>query len=148
MAKRKATIRFGTCPLDDNSHKGEIWAKLQRRDLTKDAVLVDIKYLWDNEMSIEEIRNDTFSDFTYEDWRLLMQKFYGGPVFGILLTFDHPNGKFTTFRAYDWKKSNWYSNSLGKVFKIVVAGLNDGVSFTKRRPKQIRKLKEIPEEQG
>lgn len=137
MNKRKPTIRFGTCPIE--KHKGEIWSKLIRRDLTKDAVLIDLKYLWDNEMTLEDIKNDTFFDFGYDDWRNLMHKFYGGPVFGILLTFDHPDGRFTTFRAYDWSKSIWYANSLGKAFRIVVAGINDGVSIGKRtRQKKLK----------
>jgi hypothetical protein len=127
-------IKFGTCPIE--KHKGEIWPKLQNRDLTKLATLVNFKYMWDNEVPLADIRKDTFPDFTLDDFRDLMQKFYGGPVFGILLEFNHPNGPFTTFRAYDWKKSNWYSNSLGKNFQIVVAGLNDGKSIGRTRPRQ------------
>lgn len=110
MTQGKYFIRFGPCPIE--KHKGETWEKLQDRDLSKPAFLEDIAYIWSSDMSIPDIRNDTFQDFEMTDWEDLMAVYNKGEkkVFGMLLYLTHPDGDFTTFRTYKVSSARHYEN--------------------------------------
>ena len=100
-------IKFSRCPI--GKHRGERWEKLNNRMFNKPAVLVDIKYMWSTELSPLQIANDTFPDWTSKDIMELCLYFYKSEViFGMLLTYSHKDGSFTTFRPYSVSSAKYY----------------------------------------
>jgi hypothetical protein len=55
-------------------------------------------------------KKDTFEDYTMDDVKELIAKFNKGleQVPGILLTLDHTDGEFTTFRTWTIEKDKYY----------------------------------------
>lgn len=54
-----------------------------------EAVLLKKRYIWSTDIGIVNIRNDTKQSFTMQDWKNLMQSFYGNSkVFGYILEFQ------------------------------------------------------------
>ena len=124
-------IKFSRCPI--GRHEGERWTKLEKVDTSKPVYLFKIRYEWAKDFwrytnqlpSNEYIGNakeDTFSDFTYEEWKQLICTFYNTEdVFGMVLYFsqEHPEGRlFTTFRAYDVRKAAYYERCVGEEFMV------------------------------
>ena len=122
-------LKFSKCPI--GAHKGENWQKLSIVQKDDVWILNDILYTWSDELNIGFIRLDTFHDWTHEDWRALMKKFYGMErVFGMVLFFKRvkPSGEeisgapeITTFRAYHpWmaRKFERCLQARDKIFKI------------------------------
>jgi hypothetical protein len=101
-------IKFSFCPTE--KHKGELWAKLQDRDLTESCEIIDIAYRWSHEIPLKWWVKDTFEDFTLFDVEELISKFNKGltQVPGIVLTLDHTDGNFTTFRTWSIEKDKYY----------------------------------------
>ena len=53
------------------------------------GILRLIQYVWSDELDLKTIKRDTYSNYDYEDWQALIERFYGKEkVFGILLTFE------------------------------------------------------------
>lgn len=113
-------IRFSFCPIE--KHKGEMWEKLQDRDLNEPCEIIDIHYEWSDNLAIGFWRSDTFSDFTWDDVHELMAKFNRGVtnVPGLVLTFDHIDGEFTTFRTWTPSKDNYYQELLDNCEKLSI----------------------------
>ena len=107
-------IEFHKCKI--KKHKGEWWEKLDRLGEDVDGLfrLVKIRYLWGADLSKKEICGDTFSDFTKDDFRDVLNAIYGTKrVFGMLLYFEgygDTKGAFTTFRGYKPDKSVYYED--------------------------------------
>jgi len=106
--KPKYEIKFSFCPID--KHKGELWEKLQDRDLDEPCEIIDIDLEYSDNILLGWWRKDTFDDFTKDDINQLIAKFNNGltNVPGILLTFDHMDGEFTTFRTWSARKVQYY----------------------------------------
>lgn len=101
------SIPFMPCPID--KHQGETWEKLVDRDLSEPVTISSIDYMWSSRLELRLIREDTFQDFTLEDWQELMFHFYKlYDVFGFLLTLEHYEGSLTTFRAYKPETVRYY----------------------------------------
>jgi hypothetical protein len=110
-------IKFSRCPIEH--HKGERWEKLGRVDKTKSLVLDSIETYAGNTLWLGHIQEDTFEDFTLQDWSLLLQKFYGFDDAALLkLIFKQGDIYLTTFRAYTWQKHKYYLSLLGSEFMI------------------------------
>jgi len=113
-------IKFSFCPTE--KHKGELWAKLQDRDLTESCEIVGIEYKWSQSIPLDWWRKDTFKDFELSDVDELIGKFNKGltNVPGIVLTLDHTDGEFTTFRTWSIDKDKYYQILLddGKKLRI------------------------------
>jgi len=115
-------IKFNRNPIDPG--RGEWWPKLD--DITEDDefILTHTRNLWSTDLSPEEIKADTFDNWTFSNFFNLMLKIYGlGRVFGILLYFTRVSDgkKFTTFRAYEPRKARYYTNCQIEedIFKVV-----------------------------
>jgi len=68
-------------------NKERIHIVLQNK-LIATATLVDKQYKWSTDLTLEQIKNDTYQHYTKKDWEILMKKFYGiEKVFGLWLTF-------------------------------------------------------------
>ena len=104
----KHEIKFSFCPID--KHKGEMWQKLQDRDLNESCEIIDIKYQWSNEFKMDWWRKDTFKDFIIVDVEELIMKFNNNldKVPGMMLTLEHIDGDFTTFRTWTVSKDKYY----------------------------------------
>ena len=122
-------IKFSRCPI--GRHRGERWEKLEKVDTSKPVVLSRRGYMWSSslwrawkEQSVGKgegflVRKDTFSDFTFEDWKQLMCTFYNTEdVYGIILYFRQGDYEFTTFRAYDVRKAAYYERCVGEEFMV------------------------------
>jgi hypothetical protein len=103
-------MKFSFCPTE--KHSGELWAKLQERDLEEPCEIVEIHYEWSRDIVMEWWHKDTFEDFTQKDIDELIGKFNKGLVNvpGIVLTLDHTDGEFTTFRTWTIEKDKYYQN--------------------------------------
>ena len=114
-------IKFSFCPLE--KHGGELWEKLQGRYIDEPCEIVDINYQWSDEIQMGWWRKDTFSDFTQDDVKALIAKFNKGleKVPGILLTLDHIDGEFTTFRTWTVDKDKYYQVLMDDVEKLRIA---------------------------
>lgn len=114
-------IKFSFCPIE--KHKGELWEKLQDRELDEPCEIVDITYEWSDRLALGWWREDTFKDFTWDDIHELKVKFNQGVINvpGIVLTLDHMDGEFTTFRTWTASKDNYYQDLYegGKKLSIV-----------------------------
>ena len=142
---RHKHIKFGRCPV--GQHKGRRWEKLGYIDTEKPVVLRGVRTAWNYEffeegvefMEIDghdlifDVGEDTFTHFDERDWIGLMQFFYGREdVFGLVLLFsqeckpfhdeeydvEYSHKYFTTFRAYEVRKHNYYEKSVGMEFYI------------------------------
>lgn len=72
-----------------NESKGKKFIVKSNGESIGEAVLLKKRYIWSTELTIIDIRNDTKQSFTMNDWKNLMEKFYGNSkVFGYLLTFQ------------------------------------------------------------
>ncbi len=113
-------IRFSFCPID--KHKGEMWEKIKDRDLDEPCEIVDISYEWVDSLAIGFWRSDTFSDFTWDDVHKLMAMFNKGitNVPGIILTLDHIDGEFTTFRTWSPSKDNYYQTLMSDCERLTI----------------------------
>lgn len=112
-------IKFSKCPI--GKHKGELWDKLKGRALTEPAMLIGIQQCFSDEIPDDEVKADTFHDWTQDDLQELCLLFYRSRVINaIVLTFDHPDGYFTTIRQYTKNKYDYYAKHLGKLFNIEV----------------------------
>lgn len=101
-------IKFSLCRT--GKHEGERWEKLQHRDFDELCEIVDINHMWSVQLPLDWIKKDTFNDYSRVDFARDMESFYQcNNVFGILLKFDHPDGEFTTFRAYKVDRDMYYN---------------------------------------
>jgi hypothetical protein len=130
VTQRRRHIKFSKCPIEP--HKDERWEKLEKVDVSKPVVLIEIEFTWSGKFWLEggfgpaneSLRwssgpSDTFSDWTIEDWRNLLMAFYNtDTVFGIVLLLKQGDYYFTTFRAYDYRKHNYYESHIGDEFWI------------------------------
>ena len=110
-------IKFSRCPI--GRHKGERWEKLAKVDTSKPVVLYRVEYLWSSVFWGVCGREDTFCDFSSEDWVKLLEKFYNtDEVFGIVLYFRQDGKSISTFRAYDVRKAAYYERCVGEEFMV------------------------------
>lgn len=115
--KGKRHIKFSKCPIEP--HKGERWEKLEKVDTSKPVVLDDILFSWSSDFWKAGGPSDTFLDWKQSDWEELVRVFYGMTfVYGLVLYFKQGDYYFTTFRAYDYRKHNYYSSHIGDEFWI------------------------------
>lgn len=126
VVEPRRSITFSKCPI--GKHQGESWTKLAKVDMDKPAVLEGVETCLSGEFwegrNINgyraDVKDDTFSDFTIDDWTELIKKFYKTEwVYGIVLLFRQGDHQFTTFRAYDHRKYNYYKGCVGKEFRVV-----------------------------
>jgi len=110
------TIKFSKCPIA--KHKGERWPKLGRIDVSKPITLTGVTICY-SFVTDEFIKNDTFPDFTIDDWNELMRKFYGFCPVLLILTFRQGDVEITTARAYVWRHHKYYLDSIGSEFMVV-----------------------------
>lgn len=123
-------IKFSKCPL--GKHKGEYWEKLNGIPNGSIVSLISVSACI-NLPTDEEIQKDTFSDWNIGDFIRLLKLFYGMEYCVLLkLTFSYTHSdiekdsasiwikKFTTFRAYEWRKHKYYLDNLGKEFEVVL----------------------------
>lgn len=117
--RRVSVIKFSRCPIA--KHKGELWEKLNGKDLDESMRLLDVDYIRSLDVTPIDICADTFHDFDDGDWGELMQLFYGQiNVLLIKLKFWHPQGIITTYRKYTWQKAKYYQSSIGKTFRVII----------------------------
>lgn len=131
MSPRRRHIKFSYCPLD--YHNGEMWPKLKPVDFTKPVILEAVATAWSEDIAFGSITipavnhalvsfswgGDTFQDFSMSHIRELLRKFYNrANVFGLILIFSQDGYYFSTFRAYEWRKHNWYESHIGNEFWI------------------------------
>lgn len=110
-------------------HKGRYWSKLVKydkdgkpewtRELMPPALLTFVKPMWSDELTLEQIQEDTFPDWTENDWTKWIKHNYGrDKIFGLLLYFSHIDGEFTTFRPYSVRTHNYWESLLRKEVHI------------------------------
>jgi hypothetical protein len=110
-------IKFSKCPV--GAHKGTRWEKLDRVNKSNPLKLASVEVYTDSQLTQDEMQQDTFWDFTWVDWSLLLQKFYGFDEVALLkLLFRQGDVTITTFRAYTWQKHKYYLSLLGSEFVI------------------------------
>ena len=70
-----------------NSLNKEFFVVYEDRTIGK-AILVNKEYRWSSDLTLEEIKRDTFEEWNRTDFEELLYKFYGShKVFGFWLTF-------------------------------------------------------------
>ena len=112
-----------------------MWDKLKKVDFDKPIILHKVISVWsedwldngdiseyqanDGEFYYFTYEDDTFQDLSVEDFRDLLNAFYGrDEVMGLILIFRQDEYYFSTFRGYDWRKHNWYDKNIGKEYWI------------------------------
>lgn len=87
--------------------------------MSRPVKITDIEFQWSDDFYNLGIRvdfdgrRDTFDDWTLENWRELIKLFYGREnIFGIILVMKQGDYEFTTFRAYDYRKHDYYFKSV------------------------------------
>jgi hypothetical protein len=135
MMGRKRHIKFSKCPIEP--HKGKTWTKLMRVNYDEPVILGDVECMWSDEFwdGVQFLNDgevggvdgcgwfdaqyDTFMNWRCVDWRKLIDTFYSRiNVFGIVLLLKQGDYYFTTFRAYDYRKHNYYESHIGDEFWI------------------------------
>lgn len=117
-------IKFSKCPIEP--HKGEYWEKLKGFKTGDKIILKQVSVTRSSDVTPEEIKIDTFRDFSVSEWYDLFEAFYGLPdVVLIRLYFEtpdnHPYPRYlTTFRSYDTRKMLYYYKAKGKEFVVVL----------------------------
>ena len=113
-------LKFSRCPT--GKHQGQYWFKLRNINQDAPVLLRKVETMWSDEVMPQDIRHDTFPDWTRKDWRELMELFYKErDVYGMMLTFTQGGYTFTTFRAYTPYKHGYYKRSIGEEFMLEVA---------------------------
>ena len=118
-------IKFGKCPYGDQ--KDQLWEKLRGRNIKIPARLVSVEIRLSTQLTLQDIRDATFSTWSREDWEAYCKEKYGVvEVAGLWLVFTQIIEKdgsfhtesFKTFRSYNVKKHRAYLDSVGHEFKI------------------------------
>ena len=135
--KQKRYIKFRRNNV--GKHKGLYWEKLVRyeevdeidtvgegipegkrkpiwtRNMKKPAYLVKVVPMWASDLTIRQIRKDTFDDWTRADFKKWLKMNYGRDnIFGLLLYFKHVDGRFTTFRPYTVRTHNYWESMIDR----------------------------------
>lgn len=137
-------IHFIPCPIGPN--KGQSWDKL-RIASPGPWRLEAIEITMSDDLDPGFIKRDTFTDWTRENWRDLMQFFYGlrNPCLIILFFRDRGGKPWTTARGYSTRSHRYYLDMIGRDFTPLVkkqardySGARGSMDGPKNKPKQAK----------